>query len=69
MTITSEFRNDSGFISKVELTNSLRIVREIGAASTVLLKNKNETLPLQKPRRIALIGMHRSEHPFLAVLH
>ena len=34
-----------------------RIVREIGAASTVLLKNVNDTLPLKKPRRIVLIGI------------
>lgn len=34
-----------------------QIVREIGAASTVLLKNNNGTLPLCKPRSIALIGI------------
>ncbi len=34
-----------------------RIVREIGAASTVLLKNVNGSLPLQKPRSIVLIGV------------
>jgi len=33
------------------------IVREIGAASTVLLKNVNGSLPLQKPRSIVLIGV------------
>ncbi|EJD05236.1 glycoside hydrolase [Fomitiporia mediterranea MF3/22] len=33
-----------------------KLVREIGAASTVLLKNKNGTLPLNKPRRITLFG-------------
>jgi beta-glucosidase len=32
------------------------LVREMGAASTVLLKNKNHTLPLKKPRSLVLIG-------------
>lgn len=34
-----------------------KVVREIGAASTVLLKNTNGALPLSKPRKIALIGV------------
>ncbi|CAE6446591.1 unnamed protein product [Rhizoctonia solani] len=33
-----------------------KIVREMGAASTVMLKNVNQTLPLKKPISIALIG-------------
>ena len=33
-----------------------KVVREIGAASAVLLKNKNNTLPLKKPRSIVLVG-------------
>ena len=33
-----------------------KVVREIGAASTVLLKNVNGTLPLNKPRSLVLIG-------------
>jgi beta-glucosidase-like glycosyl hydrolase len=33
-----------------------KLVREIGAASIVLLKNVNDALPLQKPRRLVLIG-------------
>lgn len=32
------------------------IVRKVGAASTILLKNENNTLPLRKPRTIALLG-------------
>ncbi|KAI0289895.1 glycoside hydrolase superfamily [Multifurca ochricompacta] len=32
------------------------LVREIGAASAVLLKNVNGALPLKKPRRLVLIG-------------
>lgn len=38
----------------LELT--LRLIREIGAASTVLLKNVNNTLPLSSPETMALIG-------------
>ncbi|KAG1762842.1 glycoside hydrolase family 3 protein [Suillus occidentalis] len=33
-----------------------KLVREIGAAGTVLLKNKNGALPLNKPRNMVLIG-------------
>ncbi|KAK7018629.1 glycoside hydrolase family 3 protein [Favolaschia claudopus] len=33
-----------------------KVVREIGAASTVLLKNVGEALPLKKPRSIVLVG-------------
>ncbi|KAH7101613.1 beta-glucosidase [Auriculariales sp. MPI-PUGE-AT-0066] len=33
-----------------------KLVREIGAKSTVLLKNKNDALPFKTPRSIALIG-------------
>lgn len=33
-----------------------KIIREIGAASTILLKNNNGTLPLQKPGRVLLLG-------------
>ncbi|KAI5120132.1 hypothetical protein M0805_001900 [Coniferiporia weirii] len=40
-----------------------KIVRQIGAASTVLLKNKNETLPLQKPRSLVLIGSDAGPSP------
>ncbi|KLO13958.1 glycoside hydrolase family 3 protein [Schizopora paradoxa] len=32
------------------------LIREIGAASTVLLKNVNGTLPLNKPKTIAIVG-------------
>lgn len=32
------------------------LVREIGSASAVLLKNTNQALPLKKPRNIVLIG-------------
>lgn len=33
-----------------------KVVREIGAASTVLLKNNRGALPLKKPRSLVLIG-------------
>lgn len=33
-----------------------KLVREIGAASTVLLKNERGALPLKKPRSLVLIG-------------
>ncbi|KIK40683.1 glycoside hydrolase family 3 protein [Suillus luteus UH-Slu-Lm8-n1] len=36
--------------------NHYKLVREIGAAGTVLLKNTNGALPLNKPRNIVLIG-------------
>jgi len=32
------------------------LIREMGAKSTVLLKNSNRTLPLKKPKSIAVIG-------------
>jgi len=34
----------------------IRVIREMGAASTVLLKNVNNTLPLSSPETMALIG-------------
>jgi hypothetical protein len=46
-----------------ELTNicphSPSLIRTIGAASTVLLKNVRQTLPLQAPKSIAIIGDRR----------
>ena len=38
-------------------------MREIGAASTVLLKNVNGTLPLNKPRSIVLVGSDAGPQP------
>lgn len=32
------------------------LIRQIGAASTVLLKNTNNALPLSKPATIAVVG-------------
>jgi len=46
-----------------ELTNtyprSPSLIRTIGAASTVLLKNDRQMLPLQAPKSIAIIGDSR----------
>ncbi|KAH9178040.1 glycoside hydrolase family 3 protein [Lactarius sanguifluus] len=33
-----------------------KVVREVGAASTVLLKNVDSALPLKKPRKLVLVG-------------
>ena len=33
-----------------------RLIRDMGAAGTVLLKNVNGTLPLHKPRSLVLVG-------------
>ncbi|TDL23295.1 glycoside hydrolase family 3 protein [Rickenella mellea] len=40
-----------------------QIVRDIGSASTVLLKNVNGALPLNKPRSIVLIGSDAAPQP------
>ncbi|KAG4027994.1 hypothetical protein MFRU_025g00600 [Monilinia fructicola] len=40
-----------------------KLIREIGAKSTVLLKNKNGTLPLNRPRSIAIIGEDAHDNP------
>ena len=56
--------NFNGWLSNDPATNEhvdvqsdhFKVVREIGAASTVLLKNVAGALPLHKPRSIAIIG-------------
>ncbi|KAG1821964.1 glycoside hydrolase family 3 C-terminal domain-containing protein [Suillus subaureus] len=56
--------NFSAFSPNDEATNQhvnvqadhYTLVREIGAAGTVLLNNENDTLPLNKPRNLVLIG-------------
>ncbi|RAL64665.1 hypothetical protein DID88_001698 [Monilinia fructigena] len=40
-----------------------KLIREIGAKSTVLLKNKNGALPLNRPRSIAVIGEDAHDNP------
>lgn len=53
---------------KVNLNASVQadhktLIREIGAASTVLLKNTNKTLPLESPSTIAVIGSDAGSNP------
>ncbi|QRV76732.1 glycoside hydrolase family 3 protein [Ceratobasidium sp. AG-Ba] len=49
--------NVNGFGSHVDVQgNHKTLIRQIGAASTVLLKNKNAALPLSKPATIGVIG-------------
>jgi beta-glucosidase len=38
-------------------------IREVGAKSTVLLKNFKKTLPLKKPKSIAVIGEDAHDNP------
>ncbi|KAG8686014.1 hypothetical protein FRC11_009671, partial [Ceratobasidium sp. 423] len=40
-----------------------KLIRTIGAASTVLLKNKDSALPLKKPSTIAVIGSDAGPNP------
>lgn len=40
-----------------------KLIREIGSASTVLLKNVNKALPLNKPKSIAVIGEDAHDNP------
>jgi len=40
-----------------------KLIREIGGASTVLLKNVKNTLPLKKPKSIAVIGEDAHDNP------
>lgn len=40
-----------------------RLIREIGAAGTVLLKNTNGALPLKKPKSLAIIGTDAKVSP------
>jgi beta-glucosidase len=39
------------------------LIREIGGASTVLLKNTNNALPLNKPKSVAVIGEDAHDNP------
>jgi hypothetical protein len=40
-----------------------KLIREIGGASTVLLKNSHDILPLNKPKSIAVIGEDAHDNP------
>jgi beta-glucosidase len=39
------------------------LIRQMDAASTVLLKNTNNVLPLKKPKSIAIIGSGAAANP------
>jgi beta-glucosidase len=39
------------------------LIRQIAAAGTTLLKNKNKALPIQKPASIAIIGSDAGANP------
>ena len=43
--------------------NHAALIREIGAKSTVLLKNTNGALPLNRPSSIAIIGEDAHDNP------
>lgn len=46
-----------GNVSNVDVRdNHAALIRELGAAGTVLLKNVNNALPLKKPKNIAVFG-------------
>jgi hypothetical protein len=44
-------------------SNHKDVIRQIGGASTVLLKNTNNALPLKKPKSIAVIGNDAHDNP------
>ncbi|EIW57100.1 uncharacterized protein TRAVEDRAFT_170943 [Trametes versicolor FP-101664 SS1] len=51
------FMNDPATNAHIDVqADHYKIVREIGAAGSILLKNTDSALPLKKPRSIALIG-------------
>ncbi|PIL26516.1 hypothetical protein GSI_12274 [Ganoderma sinense ZZ0214-1] len=51
------FPNDPATNEHVDVQDDhYKVVREIGAASTVLLKNVDGALPLHKPKSVAIIG-------------
>lgn len=45
-------------IVEPRLIQARSLIRTIGAASTVLLKNKGNVLPFNKPSTLAIIGKH-----------
>ncbi|KAE9397359.1 glycoside hydrolase [Gymnopus androsaceus JB14] len=48
----------TGYRSKRLRANHKEIIRQVGAASLVLLKNDNNTLPLRDPLYVAIFGAH-----------
>lgn len=59
-TWVTEF-NLTGPSSRDVRSDHYKIIRKLGAASTVLLKNTNATLPLKKPKSYAIFGNDASE--------
>ena len=59
------FPNDPATNAHVDVQDDhFQVVREIGAASVVLLKNVAGALPLRKPRSLAIIGKCYSAFSF-----
>lgn len=57
MSFNAFFPNDPATNGHVDVqADHYKIVREIGSAGSVLLKNTGSALPLKKPRSVALIG-------------
>ena len=57
MNFNSVDQNDPATNQHVDVQDDhYKVVREIGAAGTVLLKNVAGALPLRTPRSIAIIG-------------
>ena len=53
---THTFRGDGG--QPYDTIRHENLARKAGAEACVLLKNENNTLPLRKPEKIALLGVH-----------
>lgn len=57
-----EFLEQVNFHVDVQADHA-KIIREIGGASTVLLKNTKNVLPLKKPKSLAIIGDDAHDNP------
>ena len=69
MNFNSVDQNDPATNEHVDVQEDhFKVVREIGAAGTVLLKNVAGTLPLSKPRSIAIIGTQSASRAACAVI-
>ena len=70
MSFNAFFPNDPATNAHVDVQDDhFQVVREIGAASTVLLKNVAGALPLRKPRSIAIIGAYAHAHAAAFLRH
>ena len=69
MNFNSVDQNDPATNEHVDVQEDhFKVVREIGAAGTVMLKNVAGTLPLSKPRSIAIIGTQCASRAACAVI-